>query len=94
LFDGEPGRFALVLVGALNVGSIRTVWAGDITPSPARVITTLPHAALTLNKGEELGCFNMGSTVILLFERGRVHWLPELRAGIPVQLGQAIGALP
>lgn len=93
LFEGEAGRFALVLVGALNVGSIRTVWAGDITPNPARVPTSLPHTALTLNKGEELGRFNMGSTVIVLFERGRARWLPELRAGTGVQLGQAIGAL-
>jgi phosphatidylserine decarboxylase len=93
LFQGEAGRFALVLVGALNVGSIRTVWAGDITPSAARVPTTLPHTALTLEKGEELGRFNMGSTVIVMFERGRARWLPALGAGTPVQLGQTIGAL-
>jgi phosphatidylserine decarboxylase len=93
LFEGEAGRFAVVLVGALNVGSIRTVWAGDITPSSARAPSTLPHTAIALNKGEELGRFNMGSTVILLFERGRARWLPELRAGTDVQLGQAIGAL-
>jgi phosphatidylserine decarboxylase len=91
LFDTEFGRCALVLVGALNVGSIATVWAGDITPAARRVVTHLPGPALTLEKGAEMGRFNMGSTVILLFEPGRARWHPLLRAGSVVQLGQAIG---
>ncbi len=91
LFDTAYGRFALILVGALNVGSMATVWAGDITPSAQRRVTRLPGTDLTLNKGAELGRFNMGSTVILLFEAGRTRWHPLLRAGSIVQLGQAIG---
>ena len=93
LFEGDAGRFVVVLVGALNVGSMSTVWAQDITPAATRVPTTLPPTALSLEKGAELGRFNMGSTVILLFEPQRVQWSPELRAGLTVQLGQAIGAL-
>jgi len=91
LFDTEFGQFALVLVGALNVGSMATVWAGDITPAARRKVTRITSPAVTLDKGAELGRFNMGSTVILLFEPKRVHWHPMLRAGSVVQLGRAIG---
>jgi phosphatidylserine decarboxylase len=91
LFDTEFGQFALVLVGALNVGSMATVCAGDITPAARRIVTRIPCPAVTLDKGAELGRFNMGSTVILLFEPKRAQWHPLLRAGSVVQLGQAIG---
>ena len=91
LFDTAGGEAALVLVGALNVGSMATVWAGDITPAARRAVTTLAPQALTLDKGEELGRFNMGSTVILLFQAGRVRWNPETRAGATVRLGQSLG---
>jgi phosphatidylserine decarboxylase len=92
-FDTAFGEFALILVGALNVGSIATVWAGDITPAPRRVTTTLPPQALALEKGEELGRFNMGSTVILLFQKDRARWHAEVRAGATVRLGQSLGYL-
>jgi phosphatidylserine decarboxylase len=92
LFDTEFGRLALVMVGALNVGSMATVWAGDITPAARRIVTRIPSPALTLDKGSELGRFNMGSTVILLFQPNRVEWHPLLRAGRVVRYGQAIGS--
>jgi len=92
LFDTAFGRFALVMVGALNVGSMATVWAGDITPAARRTVTRIACPALTLEKGAELGRFNMGSTVILLFEPRRVEWLPSLHAGSRVRLGEPIGA--
>jgi phosphatidylserine decarboxylase len=93
LFEGTAGRFAVVLVGALNVGSMATVWAGDITPAQRRVLTRLPPCAVALAKGAELGRFNMGSTVILLFEPGRIAWSAALHAGVSVRLGETIGAL-
>jgi phosphatidylserine decarboxylase len=93
LFDSEFGEFALILVGALNVGSIATVWAGDITPAPRRTVTALPPQDVSLAKGEELGRFNMGSTVILLFQKDRARWHDELRAGAPVRLGESLGEL-
>ena len=92
LFEGECGQFAVVLVGALNVGSMATVWAGDITPAARRAVTHIPAPRLMLEKGAELGRFNMGSTVILLFEANRARWHPLLRAGSVVQFGQAIGS--
>jgi phosphatidylserine decarboxylase len=93
LFDTAFGQVAVILVGALNVGSIATVWAGDITPAARRVITRLPPQDVLLEKGEELGRFNMGSTVILLFQRNRAQWLGEVRAGAIVRLGQSMGSL-
>jgi phosphatidylserine decarboxylase len=92
-FDTAFGEFSLVLVGALNVGSIATVWAGDIAPAAKRVVTQLPPQALLLAGGAELGRFNMGSTVILLFQAGRARWLPAVSAGMRVRLGQSLGTL-
>ena len=92
-FDTSFGEFALILVGALNVGSIATVWAGDITPAAQRVVTPLPPQDVRLDKGEELGRFNMGSTVILLFQKDRARWHDDLRAGAAVRLGQSLGIL-
>lgn len=91
LFDTPFGRLALVMVGALNVGSMATVWAGDVAPARRRAVTRIPCPAVSLEKGAELGRFNMGSTVIMLFEPNRTSWHPLLRAGSIVQLGQPIG---
>jgi phosphatidylserine decarboxylase len=93
LFDTAFGQIAQVLVGALNVGSMATVWAGDITPAARRVITRLPPQEVALDKGEEMGRFNMGSTVILMFQRDRARWHAEVRAGAVVKLGQSLGSL-
>jgi phosphatidylserine decarboxylase len=93
LFDTAHGQVALVMVGALNVGSMATAWSGDITPAARRVITRLPPQEVSLDKGEELGRFNMGSTVILLFQRDRARWNAEVRAGAVVKLGQSLGSL-
>ncbi len=92
-FDTAFGEFALILVGALNVGSIATVWAGDITPAARRATTALPRQDVLLERGEEMGRFNMGSTVILLFQKDRAGWLENLRAGTTVKLGQSLGYL-
>jgi phosphatidylserine decarboxylase len=91
LFDSAAGRFALVMVGALNVGSMATVWSGDVTPAARRAVTRLPAPTTTLEKGAELGRFNMGSTVILLFEANRARWNLGLQAGSVVRLGQSLG---
>jgi phosphatidylserine decarboxylase len=92
-FAGSYGEFALVLVGALHVGSMATVWAGDITPAVRRRVTVLPPQPVTLAKGAELGRFNMGSTIILLLEAGRAEWRSDLKAGATVRLGQTLGRL-
>ena len=98
LFEGEFGHFAVVLVGALNVGSMATVWAGDITPAARRTIARrtiahIPAPETVLDKGAELGRFNMGSTVIMLFQPGTVRWRASLAAGSAVRMGECLGEL-
>jgi phosphatidylserine decarboxylase len=93
VFETAAGRMAVILVGAMNVGSIATVWAGDITPRRPRRVTRLADAAVELSKGGELGRFNMGSTVILLFEPGRIRWDPALQAGTVLAMGRQIGSI-
>jgi len=96
-FEEGPLAFALALVGALFVGSIATVWHGDVTPCSPRRAKELPldtgRAASRLDRGAELGRFNMGSTVILLLPPGAAEWLPELQPGAPVRVGQTIARL-
>ncbi|MGO9935274.1 MAG: archaetidylserine decarboxylase [Steroidobacteraceae bacterium] len=92
-FDTAFGEFALILVGALNVGSIATVWSGEIAPAARRVLTVQPPQRIVLDRGAELGRFNMGSTVILLFEAHRARWHGSLRAGASVRFGESLGTL-
>jgi phosphatidylserine decarboxylase len=96
-FDSAGMPWALILVGALNVGSMATVWHGDVTPRRHREITALPvtdvFSPTTLDKGAEMGRFNMGSTVILLFPPRAVQWHSALRAGQVLRMGERIGTL-
>jgi len=93
--DLEARPFALVLVGALNVGSMSTVWHGEVTPRRPRRIAPLPltalRAPLRLEAGAEMGHFNLGSTVIALFPPATVALHPELVPGRTLRVGQRIG---
>lgn len=92
-FDTPVGRVAVILVGALHVGSIETVHCGEVNPPPRRGKRAEIIAAgvgRSFAKGEELGRFNMGSTVVLLFERGRIHWDAAMKPNATVQLGRPI----
>ena len=97
VFAAGTLTFALVLVGALFVGSMSTVWHGDVTPRTPRNRTELPldfvRTGLALEKGAEMGRFNMGSTVILLLPPGRSAWLDGLAPGSPIRMGQALARL-
>jgi phosphatidylserine decarboxylase len=95
---GPPPRaFAMVLVGALFVGSIATVWHGDITPRSPRRRVDLPletgRAPLRLSKGAEMGRFNMGSTVILLVPPDTLDWLPRFTPGTTIEVGRMLARL-
>jgi len=100
-FDGEYGRFVVVLVGALFVGSMSTVWHGEITPWRAGggrtpgIHRLEPSSAADRwqPRGAELGLFNMGSTVLLLLPPGLARWDPELASGAAVAVGQGLGSL-
>ena len=94
LFDTEHGPMAVVLVGAMVVASIETVWAGLITP-PLRTLRSYDYSQaarqpITLEKGAELGRFKLGSTAIVLFGPDHVTWNTELQAESAVQVGQNI----
>lgn len=96
VFEEGPLAFAVVLVGALFVGSMSTVWHGDVTPRRPRVPATLPLPAAPaprLEKGMELGRFNMGSTVILLLPGKALEWSAELSPGSVIRVGETLGWL-
>lgn len=96
LFDTPVGRMALVMVGAVLVGSIETVWSGVVTPPRRTSVRRWRYGPsgeppVNLGRGEELGRFNMGSTVILVFEPGAVTWRPGLGHGDDLTMGSTMG---
>jgi phosphatidylserine decarboxylase len=93
-FETAIGRMAVILVGALFVGSMETVYAGEINPPPRhkRGVIPIPKGiGQSFAKGSELGRFNMGSTVVLLFQQHRARWEEFLQPQATVRLGQTIG---
>ena len=94
VFDTDAGPMAVILVGATFVGSMDTVWAGTVTPAHRRAIAwdNVPPEPVVLERGAEMGRFNMGSTVILLFARDRVQWSDAVRPGKAVRMGERIGS--
>ena len=95
LFDTDLGRMASVMVGAMIVAGIETVWGGRVEPHGKRLIRSVAEAgddgACTYRAGDEMGRFLLGSTVVLLFEQDRVAFMEELQAGSTVRMGQALG---
>lgn len=95
-FDTAVGPMAMVLVGAMVVAGIETVWEGQVAP-PLRAMRQRDYrelpAPVRLAKGEEMGRFKLGSTVILLFPEGAMGWSPDYAAGAPTRLGEALGNL-
>lgn len=94
-FEDGALSHAMVLVGALNVGSIETVWHGEVAPRQPRSFAKLPTPAsgATLDRGAEFARFNMGSTIILLLPPGAAQWQPTLQPGRVVRMGEPIGTL-
>jgi phosphatidylserine decarboxylase len=93
IFDTDAGPMALVLVGAIFVSSIETVWHGVVTPPSITSVQSWQYndTAPTLKIGEEMGRFNMGSTIIVLFGKDKAQWNSELAADKVVKLGERIG---
>ncbi len=92
-FDTAFGPLALVMVGALFVGSLETTWAGLVSPPHRRVGGPRHHrldAPMAFTRGAEIGRFNMGSTVILLVPRSAVQWDAATTANAPVRMGCAL----
>jgi phosphatidylserine decarboxylase len=98
IFNTEIGSVALVMVGAIFVGSMETVWAGQVTPARERSQQTLRYPLagqqdVRIEKGKEMGRFNMGSTVILLFQQGRMQWDTAVQNDAVVRMGQKIATV-
>ncbi|MEO0443012.1 MAG: archaetidylserine decarboxylase [Pseudomonadota bacterium] len=93
IFATKAGPMAVIMVGAMIVASIETVWSGLITPQKKQVRTWCYRKAhpLKFNKGDEIGRFKLGSTVIVLFGKEMTTWSEQLSAGSTVKMGQAIG---
>ncbi|BCJ87425.1 archaetidylserine decarboxylase [Effusibacillus dendaii] len=92
-FETPYGEYAIVKVGATIVGSIKVVYDPDLTTNqPRGVMTQQKVTGPQLQKGEEMGLFRFGSTVILLFQPGMAVW-EDLQEGQFVQMGQRIGFL-
>lgn len=93
-FDTDIGPMAMVMVGAIFVASIETVWAGEVTPPAGQTIRHWEYdaekQAHQFSKGDEIGRFNMGSTVILLHGKDSIEWLENIQPTDSIQMGQAI----
>lgn len=95
LFDGEEGSFAVILVGAMIVASIETVWSGLVAPQRSKEVITTQYDAseVQLEKGEEMGRFQLGSTAILLFSNPNMKWDPAIQPEDSVVMGQKLGEI-
>lgn len=94
IFETSFGPMALVLVGAMIVASIDTVWAGQIAPYKRDIQNFYyTNQEITLAKGEEMGRFKLGSTIIILTPAKTLEWQNTLTAQSPVKLGEAIARL-
>lgn len=94
IFDTNQGPMAMVLVGAMIVAAIETVWAGRITP-PSRQIKTTDYTntqPIELLKGVEMGQFLLGSTVVLCFAEDSINWAEKLTAESPLKVGEIIAS--
>lgn len=91
IFDTEIGPVAMVLVGAMIVASIETVWAGLVAPNSRTLYHTQygqGDGAIALEKGEEMGRFKLGSTVVMLFPKDTVEFADNMIANAGVRMGQ------
>jgi len=95
LFATDAGPMAMVLVGAIFVACMETVWEGVVRPAGAGVVVRNYSRSpqWRFRRGDEMGRFNMGSTVILLYGPGLVEWEPDLASGRPIRMGQSLGTL-
>ena len=96
VFDTANGPFVMTLVGATIVGSMATVWHGVVNPPRSGQVRDWSYANdhIVLKKGEELGRFLLGSTVVMLFPKGTLQFNPAWQPAGPVQLGEVMGNLP
>jgi len=93
IFDSELGPFSMVLVGATIVASIGTVWAGTVTPPTGPKVHSWDYPAsgdnaIKLKKGEEMGHFKLGSTIVMTFPEDSIEFVDDLEAGSVTRMGE------
>lgn len=98
LFDTDKGKMAMVLVGATIVASIETTWAGTVSPPTGKQVMRWQYPgqgnnAVSLKKGEEMGLFKLGSTVVALFEPGMLEEFDAVASGDATRLGMPLATL-
>lgn len=93
VFDSEFGSFVLTLVGATIVGSMATVWHGVVNPPRARSVREWHYddRQVALQKGQEMGRFLLGSTVVMLFPKDTLNFNPEWEPAKTIRMGEAMG---
>lgn len=93
VFETQIGTVALIAVGAMIVGSIAMNWHGIVGPQKKREIQSWDYTnqKIMLKRGDEVGHFRLGSTVILLCEKDKLQWDVLLQSGSELQLGDVIG---
>lgn len=94
VFDSPTGEFILVLVGATIVGSMQTAWHGIVNPPRGKQVREWSYEDqdIRLKKGEEMGRFLLGSTVVMLFTEGSMRFNPLWQPAGAVRLGEEMGA--
>lgn len=93
VFEGEPGPFVMVLVGATIVGSMATVWHGLVNPPRPGLLREWRYEdqGLRYAQGAEMGRFLLGSTVVMLFPGSTLNFNPDWAPARPIRLGEAMG---
>jgi phosphatidylserine decarboxylase len=96
VFDGEFGPFVLTLVGATIVGSMATVWHGIVNPPRSRQVREWRYddQEIALQRGDEMGRFLLGSTVVMLFPKESLNFNPAWKPGQALRMGVAMGVKP
>jgi phosphatidylserine decarboxylase len=96
VFDSPHGPFVLTLVGATIVGSMATVWHGVVNPPRPGHLREWSYAdqRIEFRQGDEMGRFLLGSTVVLLFPKGRIRFNPDWAPAQAIRLGEAMGSTP
>ncbi len=97
IFETSMGPVAMILVGAIFVSSMETVWSGVVTPPNGKRVVATDYSrgknSILLDKGAEMGRFNMGSTIVMLFGNQTMQWSNDLVPHQPIEMGKILATV-
>lgn len=95
IFETEIGKIAVIMIGAMIVASINVVWANKIVPNKEKSVQSWDYEStlVKLNRGDELGHFELGSTVIVLFEQNKIQWHKDIVTEQAIKFGEEIASI-